>query len=224
VLNTKEHATLDEALADGLTPLSLDELLSLVADGAQLLDGRTNVDFEGAHLRGAINVGLDGSYATWAGTLLDHEKPIVIVVDPGREQEAALRLGRIGFDNLAGYLDGGMLALDNRPDLVERTERITVATLEEQLAEPEPPLVLDVRAESERDEAVVEGSVNIPLGHLSERLDELPRDRALVVHCSGGYRSSAAASLLQREGFEQVSDLVGGLSRSIRVPSVQSPG
>jgi hydroxyacylglutathione hydrolase len=224
VLNTKEHATLDEALADGLTPLSLDELLSLVEDGAQLLDGRTNVDFEGAHLRGAINVGLDGSYATWAGTLLDHEKPIVIVVDPGREQEAAIRLGRIGFDNLAGYLDGGMLALDNRPDLVERTERITVATLEEQLAEPEPPLVLDVRAESERDEAVVEGSVNIPLGHLSERLDELPRDRALVVHCSGGYRSSAAASLLQREGFEQVSDLVGGLSRSIRVPSVQSPG
>jgi hydroxyacylglutathione hydrolase len=224
VLNTKEHATLDEALADGLTPLSLDELLSLVADGAQLLDGRTNVDFEGAHLRGAINVGLDGSYATWAGTLLDHEKPIVIVVDPGREQEAAIRLGRIGFDNLAGYLDGGMLALDNRPDLVERTERITVATLEEQLAEPEPPLVLDVRAESERDEAVVEGSVNIPLGHLSERLDELPRDRPLVVHCSGGYRSSAAASLLQREGFERVSDLVGGLSCSIRVPSVHSPG
>jgi hydroxyacylglutathione hydrolase len=221
VLNTKERATLDEALAEGLTPLTLDQVLELAAGGAQLLDGRANVDFEGAHLGGAVNVGLDGSYATWVGTLLDHEKPIVLVVDPGREEEAAVRMGRIGFDNLAGYLEGGMLALAARPDLVKRTDRITIATLEEQLAEPDPPLVIDVRAEDERNEAVVEGSVNIPLGHLTERLDELPRDRPLVVHCSGGYRSAAAASLLQREGFEDVSDLVGGLSRSIRVPSAR---
>ena len=151
VLNTKERATLDEALAEGLTPLSLDQVLELVAGGAQLLDGRANLDFEGAHLRGAVNVGLDGSYATWVGTLLDHEKPIVIVVDPGREEEAALRLGRIGFDNLAGYLEGGMLALADRPDLIERTGRITIATLEEQLSEPDPPLVVDVRTEDERE-------------------------------------------------------------------------
>ncbi len=221
VLNTQEHATLDEALAEGLTPLSLDDVLELATCGAQVLDGRTNVDFEGAHLRGAVNIGLDGSYATWVGTLLDHEKPIVIVVDPDREEEAAVRLGRIGFDNLAGYLEGGMLALEGRPDLIERTERITAATLEEKLAEPDAPLVVDVRAEDERSEAVVEASVNIPLGHLSERLAELPRDRPLVVHCSSGYRSAAAASLLQREGFEDVSDLVGGLSRSIGVPSAR---
>jgi hydroxyacylglutathione hydrolase len=221
VLNTKERATLDEALAEGLTPLSLDQVLELVAGGAQLLDGRANLDFEGAHLRGAVNVGLDGSYATWVGTLLDHAKPIVIVVEPGREEEAALRLGRIGFDNLAGYLEGGMLALADHPDLIERTGRITIATLEEQLSELDPPLVVDVRTEDERSETVVEGSVNIPLGHLTERLGELPRDRPLVVHCSGGYRSAAAASLLQREGFEDVSDLVGGLSRSIRVPSAR---
>ncbi|HEX4520123.1 MAG TPA: MBL fold metallo-hydrolase [Gaiellaceae bacterium] len=217
ILNTKEHLLLAKALVEGLTPLSLDDALGLAADGAQLLDTRSSAEFAGAHLRGSVNIGLDGSYATWAGTLLDHERPIVLVVAPGLEEESALRLGRIGFDNVAGFLEDGMLALESHPELVERTERITVATLEEQLGEPNPPSVLDVRAESERDELAIDGSVSIPLGHLLERLGEVPRDRPLVVHCATGYRSSAAASILQREGFSRVTDLVGGLSRPLRV-------
>jgi len=112
-----------------------------------------------------------------------------------------------------------MLALDDRADLVERTDRITAATLAEQLDEPEPPLVLDVRNESEREGVVVDSSVNIPLPHLPEHLDELPRDRAIVVHCSSGYRSSTAASLLQRNGFTLVADLVGGLNRPLLATS-----
>ena len=211
VLNAKERATLTEALAEGLTPLSLEELLALAARGAQVLDARTSADFAGAHLAGSLNIGLDGSFATWAGTLLDQERPIAIVVEPGREQEAATRLGRIGFDNVAGYLEGGMQALADRPDLVERVERITAATLLEQLAEPDPPLVVDVRAASERDGARIEGDVGIPLGRLPERLGELPAGRPVVVYCSSGYRSSIAASLLRREGVEHVVDLVGGI-------------
>jgi glyoxylase-like metal-dependent hydrolase (beta-lactamase superfamily II)/rhodanese-related sulfurtransferase len=222
VLNTKERATLDEALAEGLTPLSLDAVLDLVERGSQLLDARASIDFAGAHLRGSINIGLDGSYATWAGTLLDHERPIVIVAEPGREEEAALRLGRIGFDNVAGYLDGGMLALDGNPELVEWIDRITAATLAEQLAEPDPPFVLDVRTESEAEELSVEGSTNIPLSRLLEHLDELPGDRPIVVHCGSGYRSSIAASLLRRNGFDDITDLVGGLSRPIQVSSARS--
>ena len=111
-----------------------------------------------------------------------------------------------------------MLALESRPDLVERIERVTQATLAEQLAEPDPPIVLDVRAESETEPAI-EGSVKIPLGRLLERLDELPRDRPIVVHCSSGYRSSIAAGILRRTGFDQVSDLVGGLSAPLPVPA-----
>ena len=117
-----------------LTPLSLDDVLALAADGAQLLDTRASADFAGAHLRGSVNIGLDGSYATWAGTLLDHDAPDRARRRAGREQESAMRLGRIGFDNVAGYLEGGMLALDSRPELVERLERTTAATLAEQLA------------------------------------------------------------------------------------------
>jgi glyoxylase-like metal-dependent hydrolase (beta-lactamase superfamily II)/rhodanese-related sulfurtransferase len=222
VLNTKERQTLDEALAAELKPLPLDDVLRLVNRGAQLLDARSSVDFAGAHLRGSINIGLDGSYATWCGTLLDHERPIVIVVDPGREHEAAVRLGRIGFDNVAGYLERGMLALEARPDLVDRVDRITAATLAEQLDEPEPPLVLDVRNDGERDAFAVEGSVHIPLSRLRDHLDELPRDRAIVVHCSSGYRSSTAASLLQRNGFTRVADLVGGLNRPLPALTARS--
>ena len=111
VLNAKERPTLDETLAEELTPVPLDDVLALAAAGAQLLDTRASADFAGAHLRGSMNIGLDGSYATWAGTLLDHERPIVLIVEPGREKESAVRLARIGFDNVAGYLAGGMLAL-----------------------------------------------------------------------------------------------------------------
>jgi rhodanese-related sulfurtransferase len=211
VLNTKERPTLEEALDEELRPLSLDEAIALAADGAQLLDARDPADFAGAHVSGSVNVGLGGSYATWAGTLLDHDRSIVIVVAPGREQEAAIRLGRIGFDNVAGYLEGGMQALDGRPDLVARVERIAAATLAEQLAGPEPPLVVDVRAEHEWLEDRVDGSVNLPLTRLTQMLDDLPQDRRLVLYCSTGYRSSIGASILQQRGFGAIADLVGGI-------------
>jgi hydroxyacylglutathione hydrolase len=211
ILNTKERPTLEQALEQQLRPLSLEQALTKAEAGAQLLDARDPADFAGAHLAGSVNIGLGGSYATWAGTLLDHALPIVIIAEPGREQEAAMRLGRIGFDNVAGYLDGGMQSLDPRPELVERIERITAATLEEQLAGPEPPLVLDVRSESEWRDQRIDASLNIPLGRLRERLDELPRDRQVIVHCGSGYRSAIAASLLRRHGLDGIADLVGGL-------------
>jgi hydroxyacylglutathione hydrolase len=210
VLNTKERPTLDETLVDELRPLQLSEALALVDDGAQLLDTRDSADFAGAHIAGSLNVGLSGAYATWAGTILNTERPVVVVADPGREQEAAMRLGRIGFDNVAGYLDGGMQAADPRPELVERTERITAATLAEQLRDPEPPLVLDVRTEQEWRDGRIGRSLNIPLGQLSARVDELPRDRPIVVHCGSGYRSSIAASILRRAGVSDLADMVGG--------------
>jgi hydroxyacylglutathione hydrolase len=212
VLNTKERPTLEQALQQELRPLSLAEALSLMETGATPLDTRDPADFAGAHLQSSVNVGLGGSYATWAGTVLDRDRPLVIVADLGREQEAATRLGRIGFDNVAGFLEGGMQAVDPRPDLVARTERITAVTLAEQLAGPEPPLVLDVRAEQEWRQARIGRSLNIPLGQLLPRRDELPSERSLVVHCETGYRSSIAASLLQREGRGEICDLVGGIS------------
>ena len=91
-----------------MRPLTLVRLLELIDDGAQLLDTRDSAEFEAAHMRGAVNVGLGGSYATWCGTILDRVRPVVLIAHPGREVEAATRLGRIGFDNVAGYLAGGI--------------------------------------------------------------------------------------------------------------------
>jgi glyoxylase-like metal-dependent hydrolase (beta-lactamase superfamily II)/rhodanese-related sulfurtransferase len=211
VLNTRERPTLDEALERELRPLSLEQLLDTVRGGAQLVDTRESTEFEGAHVRGALNIGLGGSFATWCGTILDRERPVVVIAEPGRELEAATRLGRIGFDTIAGHLADGMQQLEDAPDLIDRTERITAGSLAEQLTSSEPPLLVDVRSTGEWNRGHIDGAVNLPLSQLRDRLEELPSDRSLVVHCAGGYRSAIAASLLRREGHPAVADLVGGL-------------
>ena len=125
VLNSEERPTLDQALARGMNPLTLDRLLELQSSGAQILDTRDAAEFASAHLAGSINIGLGGQYATWAGTVLDRQHPIVLIADPGRENESAVRLGRIGFDHVAGYLQHGLQSLESRPDLVAFTERLS---------------------------------------------------------------------------------------------------
>jgi rhodanese-related sulfurtransferase len=211
VLNSRERPTLDQALERELRPLALDQLRQMVDDGAQLLDTRDPAEFDGAHLVGALNIGLGGSFATWCGTLLDPERPVVVIAEPGREIEAATRLGRIGFDTVAGYLAGGMQQLDDAPQLLRRVERITAGSLAEALDSDQPPVVIDVRNPGEWEASHIEGAINMPLSQLASRLEQLPRDRPLVVYCASGYRSAAAVSLLQREGLDDVENLVGGL-------------
>ena len=214
VLNSQERPTLDETL-ERISALTLDHVLALQAVGAQVLDTRDPAEFAAAHLAGSINVGLGGQYATWAGTVLSREQPIVIIADPGREHEAAMRLGRIGFDQVAGYLEDGLHSVESRPELMMSTERLSAQVAAERVAAAAPeraPVMVDVRAPGERQQKRIAGSVGIPLTHLGERLSELPADRPLLVYCAGGYRSSIAASLLQRHGFAQVSEIAGGIT------------
>ena len=212
VLNSQERPTLDKALARELIPLTLDQVLERCEQGAQILDTREPTEFAASHLRGSINVGLSGQYATWAGTVLSRELPIVIVADPGRESESAVRLGRIGFDNVAGYLNQGMRSLEARPDLCRSTERLSAPLAAELMAMSEPVSAIDVRTIRERQQKHIEGSVSIPLSRLLQNLHEIPRERGLLVYCAGGYRSSIAASLLRRSGFANVSEIAGGIA------------
>jgi hydroxyacylglutathione hydrolase len=212
VLNSKERPTLDDALQRELKPLTLDAVLALQSEGAQILDSRDPDEFGAAHLVGSINIGLNGQYATWAGTVLDRIHPIVIIADPGRESESAICLGRIGFDHVAGYLQNGLQSLESRPELVAFTERLSVQFAAELLTSNQPPFVVDVRAPRERDHKFIPGSMNIPLSHLIENVAILPKDRPILVHCAGGYRSSIAASLLQRAGFTPVAEIAGGVA------------
>jgi len=226
VLNSEERPTLDEALAREMNPLTVDALLKLQADGAQILDTRDPNDFAAAHLAGSINIGLGGQYATWAGTVLDRKHPIVIIADSDRENEAAIRLGRIGFDHVAGYLKDGLASLESRPELTVTTERLSAPFAAELLSSAQPPLAIDVRTPREREQKHIEGSMGIPLNHLTENLDKLPRDRSLLVYCAGGYRSSIAASLLQHSGYARVSEIAGGIAgwEAAKLPLTVSAG
>lgn len=229
ILNTRERATLDKKLEEVLKPVELQEVLRLGDRGAQILDVRDAAEYAKGHLAGSINIGLGGQYATWAGTVLDRAKPIVIISEPGREYEAAIRLGRIGFDHILGFLAGGMAALADRPDLVWPTQRTGVLIAAEELESSNPPFLLDVRNPGEWKGKHIKGAMNLPLNHLQERIPEVPRDRRIAVHCAGGYRSSIAVSILHQHGITNLIEIAGGLAAweaaglPVESESVQQP-
>ena len=130
----------------------------------------------------------------------------------GRQEEAAMRLGRIGFDSVVGYLRDGISALESRTDLMTGTTRVTPAEASALIESASPPMVIDIRAPREWQKSHLEGSVNIPLNHLIERISELPLEQPLLVHCAGGYRSSIAAGVLQQHGRVKLTELTGGLA------------
>jgi hydroxyacylglutathione hydrolase len=136
----------------------------------------------------------------------------VLIAELGRELEAATRLGRIGFDTVAGYLSGGMERLARSPELIERMPRITAGSLAGQLNTSKPPLLIDVRTPPEWNQQRIDGAINLPLNLLRDRLHTVPAGRELAVYCAGGYRSAIATSLMLRASYPTVTDLVGGLA------------
>ncbi len=212
ILNTRERPTLDQVLLQVLQPIPLDQVLELRNTPAHILDVRDAAEYAKGHLAGTINIALNGQYATWAGTLLNPANPIVIIAEPGREEEAALRLGRIGFDHVKGYLKDGMGALAARPDLIRTTEKVSAATLADDLASSNPPLVIDIRTPGEWAAKHLSGSINLPLAHLPDLIAEVPLTRRVAVHCAGGYRSSIAVSILNQNGITNLIELAGGIA------------
>jgi len=210
-LNRTEHATLAEVLAKSMRALPLAEVLRLQATGAVLVDARPADAFWTGHLAGAVNIGLGGKYATWAGTVIPSERSIVLVTEPGAEREATERLGRIGFDRVLGHLAGGIAAVPAEKLL--RRRRTTPTELRERLAAPDPPLVVDVRTPGEWEAGHIEGALHLPLNRFPEELDTVPADRELVLLCKAGYRSSIAASLLEARpgGVRGLTDVIGGM-------------
>lgn len=211
-LNQREHATLQEHLPRALTPLSAEKILEMQKSGACILDSRNPSEFARGHLRGSINIGLGGNYASWAGTVLDYEKQILLVASTGKELEAATRLSRIGYDNVTGYLEGGPAAFAALEGAISKMERVSAQQLATSLKSEQPPLVLDVRTDSEWNDKHIEGALHIPLNKLLERVNEVPKNRPLVIHCLGGYRSAIAASILASHGIDDLSDMLGGIN------------
>jgi glyoxylase-like metal-dependent hydrolase (beta-lactamase superfamily II) len=208
VLNRKDRPLLDET---ALPPaLSLADVERLVAGGTMLIDGRDPEDFARGHLAGSINIGLNGRYAEFAGSVVPSDADIVLVAEPGFELEAKNRLARIGFDRVVGCLGGPLEVMTANPGKVVRGSRLTATELDERRAEVSDLQLVDVRNPGEVKLGTIAGATAIPVGQLPGRLDELDRSAPTVVFCAGGYRSSVAASVLRRDGFSDVSDLIGG--------------
>jgi DMSO/TMAO reductase YedYZ molybdopterin-dependent catalytic subunit/rhodanese-related sulfurtransferase/glyoxylase-like metal-dependent hydrolase (beta-lactamase superfamily II) len=191
-------------------PLQIGEVLSRRDAGAVLLDPREPADFAAAHIRGAVNIGLRGRFAEWAGAVLTPERDIVLVGDPAIAVEAKVRLGRIGYDTVVGQLDDLATVCITRPELIEASSRLTIEQLAE-LRGLEPALQLvDVRGPGETAEGTLPGALEIPLALLTRSLDALDRTAPVLVYCASGYRCQVAASVLLAAGFADVSDLLGG--------------
>ena len=210
VLNRTEHELLDESrMPDAV---DFDEATAAIGDGAALIDGRNPEEFAQGHLRGAINVGLGGRYAEVAGSVIAADADILLITEHGHELEGKNRLARIGFDRVVGYLDQPYRAMFMHRDEVEVSSRLTANAFEERRASVPGLQLVDVRSPGEVAAGTIPGSVPIPVGELVHRIDELDVTKPTVVYCSGGYRSSVAASVLRQRGFVDVSDILGGYS------------
>jgi glyoxylase-like metal-dependent hydrolase (beta-lactamase superfamily II)/rhodanese-related sulfurtransferase len=191
-------------------PLSIDEAVERGRQGAVLLDTRPPSDFARGNLRGSVNVGLDGRYAQYVGSVVRPDEDIVLVAEPGTELEAKVRLSRIGYDRVVGYVDNLYDVIQQQPELMQVGSRLTAGAFDERRRAVPDLQVVDVRDVGETEQGSVNGAINIPLPRFRDELEILDPARPTVVYCAGGYRSSIAASMLRQVGFDDVSDVLGG--------------
>ena len=217
ITNRKERGLLDES--EPAKALSLMDLDAAVAEGAVIVDTRQATDFAAGHLIGSLSVGLDGRFAEYTGSIVAPHASIVLVSEPGTEQEAMIRLARIGFDNVVGYLAEPMQVMAENPERVEQASRLTVEQLRAVMANTPEVQLVDIRNPGELAVGIIDPARTLPLGTLAAHLEELDPSRPTVVYCAGGYRSSAGASLLRTHGFEDVSDLLGGYAAWEALPA-----
>lgn len=211
LMNIKGYESLDAVMERGTQSLEPESFEAAANETeALMLDTRDAEDFAKGFIPNSINIGLDGSFAQWVGEMIPSVKQeILLITEPGKEEEAITRLSRVGYDNTIGFLEGGFEAWKTSGKEVDQLERISAEELEAQYQAGEP-LVIDVRKKSEFDSEHVIGAKNVPLNQLNDHLAELPKDQPLTLHCAGGYRSMIAASILKQRGWDNLVDVRGG--------------
>jgi len=207
--NKAGYQDIDAVMARNLTPLTADQVATAINNGALVLDVRSADDFAAGHIPGAVNIGVDGQYAVWVGALIPVGTRIVVVADPGREREAILRLARVGYENVDGYLDGGMAAWHKAG---KHQALIASQDADSIVGQLDEITVLDVRKPSEFETGHLPGALNRSLADLNAWAANLDPAKPYYIHCAGGYRSMIAASMLQAKGFAKPINIRGGIA------------
>ena len=211
VMNKMGYDSIDNVLSRGAHALDVREFITVAeAENALLIDARTEHDFVKGFIPGSIFIGLNGQFASWAGTLVtDLKQPILLIAEPGKEEEAVLRLARVGYDNTIGYLKGGFDAWKAAGKDVDTIESIDIEAFAAKVKLPQWR-ILDVRRKSEYDSEHVIGAQNFPLDFINKNMAEISRDQNYLVYCAGGYRSAIAISILKSRGFDHLVNVLGG--------------
>jgi hydroxyacylglutathione hydrolase len=207
-INKEGYDPIYDVMSKNMRPLTLDELELEVRNGALLLDTRNNEEFENGFIPGSVNIGLNGTFAVWVGSLLDINRPMVLVCSPGKEEESVLRLARVGYEKIKGYLLGGFDAWKQAGKAIDSITSVDAPHFAGQVKAG--VTVLDVRKISEAENGYVKNASVVPLADLEKNLDLIDRDEPVYVHCAGGYRSIIACSMLKAKGFHNVINVSGG--------------
>jgi len=212
-INKEGYESLGEIMEEGLKALSVSDFKVLVKDGETIcLDTRTAADFSEGFVPGSVNIGLDGRFAEWAGSLLPFDKPIILVTDPGKERETVIRLARVGFAQMRGYLDGGFPGWKSSGEPVDMVINVDADEFVMDIPFEKRLRIVDVRREAEFADGHVAGALSIPLETLTDpgTMADFDDKDNIYIHCASGYRSMVAASLFKRQGIHNLHNVRGG--------------
>lgn len=223
MINKQGYDSLDEVLAEGLKPFNVEEFKKRISDDVIILDTRKATEFTKGFVPGSISIGLEGRFAEWAGSLLSFEQPMLLVTEPGKEKESIIRLARVGLDKVQGYLDGGFEAWKKAGEPVDLIIDIEADELMMDIPFDKNLVILDVRKPTEFADGHLPDAVNLTLDDMKDPANMATVDDVnnLYVHCAGGYRSVIAASLLKRQGFNNLRNVLGGWNKIKEQEKVQ---
>lgn len=222
-INKEGYDSLDEVLVKGLRALPIATFKELIENDVIILDTRDATEFTKGFVPGSISIGLDGRFAEWAGSLLPFDQSMALITDPGKEKETLVRLARVGFANVEGYLDGGFEKWRLEEEKIDMIIDIEPDELLLDIPYDDKLVVLDVRRETEYADGHLKDAVNLPLGDLTDpgNMANLEETQNIYVHCGGGYRSVIASSLLKRQGFHNLRNVLGGWDKIKQLENVE---
>jgi hydroxyacylglutathione hydrolase len=222
-INKEGYDSIDELVEKGTRPLSIEEFKNFIEKDAIVLDTRKATIFTEGFVPGSINIGLEGRFAEWAGSLLPFDQPIILVTETGKEKESVIRMARVGFDKISGCLEGGFETWKKAGEEIDIIINVEPDELVMDLSFDDNLVVIDVRKPNEFAEGHINGAVNLPLNDLTDpgNMANITDEDNLYIHCGGGYRSIIASSLFKRQGIYNLRNVIGGWNRIKNLEKVE---